>query len=233
MPIKLIDSKKEIIRKINEEAINIFKNKFYNNNIKDEIEEGVQHFILKYIRNTKVWQSLLNGGKKGLDAHFGIPREQLASKLESLLSIWANEISIKAEAVKFLGDTFIMTYKIEAIRADWADVLSSDAGVTWNYSRNYPAGLRLPWLEWLLVSGDQLVIDGYTIDFGDYPSPKPSRSGKAIMRPKLSWRIPTGFGPFNSDNNFITRALAQLAEDSHFHGYIETFIEAELEHGSR
>lgn len=212
----LKDSDQTIIKIINEAFIKKFTKGFYDRSNIGIIEDVVRSEVRKAIVNTKVWQSLLNGGPKGLDAHFGIPASEKDEKLETLLGIWEKEILVVPEAIKRRARTVVFSYRFYAIEAHWANVLNSSAGVTINDSRNSRAGKtprEIPWLEWLLVSGDQFEIDGYTIDFGNYAA---SRSGKALMRPKLSWRIPTGFGPFAADNNFITNALEELAQEGNF-----------------
>ena len=107
------------------------------------------------------------------------------------------------------------SYKFFAVKSNWAEVLSSPAGVTINHQSTNFKGLSLPWLEWLLVSGDQFKIDGYKIQHGSFPRAR-SRSGMAIMVEKGSWVVPQGFAPFNANNNFVTLTLHKLATDTKF-----------------
>ena len=45
------------------------------------------------------------------------------------------------------------------------------------------------------------------------------------MRPNLSWRIPSGYGPFNRDNNFVVRALNELANSGNFRHLISRTLQ--------
>lgn len=218
------DSFQGILKKLNQAAIRKFYDDFYGANVINGIRDAVASFVLLYIKRSRTWQSLSNGGPEGLDAHFGIPKEELSSRLEGLLNIWAKEIVVKPQNIKYLPRTFIFSYKFYAIKADWANVLGSRLGVTINDSARSRLGLtptEIPWLEWLLVNGNDATVEGYHIEFKNYPK---SRSGKAYMKPKLSWRIPNEFGVANTNDNFITRALNEIVEDSSFRGELSNII---------
>lgn len=208
-----VDSHGQIMEKLRGAMINKLYNVFYSNESLEHIEKIVQKFVKTFISSSPTWKSLSGGDAEGLDKHFGIPKSEVSARLETLLDIWSKQIRVEPEGIKRLTQRFIMSYKFSAIYADWAEVLRSDAGVTINKSRNHPEGQRLHWLSWLLQEGDQLVIDGYQIKFGPNSN---SRSGNAIMTPKLSWRIPEEFAPFYSDNNFITKQLTLIAKDRDF-----------------
>jgi len=211
------DSDQTIIKKLNEAFIKKFTQSFYDGHNNTIIEAVVQRYVVTAIRSSQVWQNIINGGAEGLDAHFGIPSGEVNSRLETLLDIWSKEILVKPQPIKRRPRTFTFSYKFYAIKADWADVLSNPAGVTINNSKNARKGIaatHLPWLEWLLVSGDQLEIEGYHIDFNNYAQ---SRSGKAFMRPQLSWKVPPQEGVgFSTNNNFVTKALEDLTKDQNF-----------------
>lgn len=207
------DSNQKIAEKLREAMINKLYSNFYSSNSRKYIEDIVRKFVKNFISASKTWKSLSGGDPQGLDKHFGIPKEEVASRLETLLDIWSNQIKVETDGIKRQSQRFSLSYKFSAIRADWAEVLGSEAGVTINESRNHPEGQRLHWLSWLLEEGDQLVIDGYQIHFGNHPT---SRSGGAIMKPEMTWRIPQEFAPFHSDNNFITRQLQLVAKNQDF-----------------
>lgn len=66
-------------------------------------------------------------------------------------------------------------------------------------------GQILPWLQWLLIEGDRIIISEYHVEYGVYPS---SRSGEAIMKPGRIFKVDSSFSG-NKDDNFITRALSR------------------------
>ena len=215
MRFVFVDNAQQIRQKLNEAMIQKLYGVFYSEESRKAINQIVGKFVKTFIASSKVWQSLSGGDAEGLDKHFGIPQGEVANRLKELLDIWASQIIVESESIKRQSQRFTLSYKFSAIYANWADVLESPAGITINTSRAHPEGQRLHWLSWLLVEGDQLKIDGYHIKFG--PNAR-SRSGNAIMTPKFEWRIPNPdeFGPFNPDNNFITRQLALIAKDSSF-----------------
>jgi len=210
-----------IQRIINEAMIRKLSVKFSDNSKINLIEDIVRKLVERAIKSTDVWKNLLNEVPKGLTAHFGIPKGTIGGRLDSILATWLSEIKVEAQPVRRQSSIFVFAYKFYAIQADFANVLNLEAGVTLNISKNHPEGQRLPWLEWLLVSGDEVEIQDYHILLE--PGHKGSRSGNAIMVPRFSWKVPKiSSHAYNSDNNFITEALEKLANDSDFR---ETLLE--------
>jgi len=217
------DSMFAIKREINNEAIRVLSSEFYNKTNINHISNIVRDAVLTYIKGSDtniVWPALAAGGAQGLDAHFGIPKDSLYDRLQTILDIWAQEIRVVPQTIQKGVDRFVFSYKFEAIKADWADVLSSDAGITIN------KGEKLHWLKWLLLTGDALRIKDYHIVFGNFK--RGSRSGKALMRANTEWVIPPEFGPFNSDNNFVTRALNDLATSDKFRNDLENLFQSTI-----
>lgn len=64
-------------------------------------------------------------------------------------------------------------------------------------------GQELPWLKWLLLAGDSIIISQFHVEYGVYPS---SRSGGAIMKPGKIFKVDSSYSG-DAENNFITRAL--------------------------
>lgn len=222
MSFRLEKSDIEIRRIITDYAIKQLKKEFYSPRHKSAIESIVRKYVINAIKQSFTWQALEDGIEAGsLGAHFGIPKSEKADRLKKILEIWANEITVKPRMIERRNTIFVMGYTFYAIKSDWANVLSLNAGITINTSKNHPEGQRLPWLQWLLVDGDSLTITDYHIL---YEGRKGSRSGEAIMVPKGIWRIPPDFGPFSADNNFVTIALEGMIKNNQFKNEItETF----------
>jgi len=211
------DSEQTIISKINQAGINKLYKEFYSPTILNSIERAVQTFVLASIENTETWRSLKGAGDESLFGQFGIPKEQLAGKLAGLLEIWSREIRVVPQNVRRFPQTFSLSYKFYAIEATWANVLGSRIGVTINESKNALEGnapREIPWLEWLLVSGNDGKVSGYNISFKDYSKSRYSRSGIALMikAKGVEWNIPSAFGGATTNNNFVTRALEELVK---------------------
>lgn len=217
--IILPNSDIQIRRILNKAAVRKFSSIFFDPSLLKEIQNVVKMYVRTAIQKTVTWQSLMAGGPEGLDAHFGIPRGTLHKRLSVILDTWSDEIIVKPGKVKFRPRTFSINYEIFAIYGDWHNVLGLEEGITTNISSNPEFnGKKLPWLQWLLISGDQVEIEKYHIVFGNKPK---SRSGKAVMVKKLNWRVPTSvpggdIAPFNTNDNFVTRAMDELAGDSAF-----------------
>ena len=223
MGIILVESDRTIIVKIREAFLKKAVKNFYKRENILDIQNVVKTYILSYIKNSETWNSLQKGvGDQNLSAHFGIPSKELDGRLERLLDIWGEEIKVTPSNIKRRSSSFVFSYKFYAIEANWAKVLNSDAGVTINVSKAHPEGQRLPFLEWLLVAGDQLEITGYDINFGNHPR---SRSGSAVMiKANTSWVVPPEFGGFSESDNFVTRALDDIRKSSEFRNKLETIL---------
>ena len=68
-------------------------------------------------------------------------------------------------------------------------------------------GQKLPWLEWLLLRGNQIIIRNYQVRMGASPY---SRTNMAVMvQSKKNWRVPMEFAG-TITNNWTTRALDKV-----------------------
>lgn len=149
------------------------------------------------IINTPEYSSIL-GGK--LQYEFGIANS--STKLAGLLDIWSKNIDITYDPPKVLGNgTIKSSLSASMIRIDFSDVLYSD----YAYMTDTFRGYSLPWLQWLLLEGNRILVPGYQIIVG---ANSRSRTGSAVMRssPGKSWKVPAEFAGTKNDN-WITRAL--------------------------
>lgn len=179
------------------------------------------------IESSDVWKSLRGDSNTGLDAHFGIPKEENSSRLESIMKAWLEQINVYQKSQSRVGTRYRSVIRIEAIESDWATVTKLDAGVTTNKQKHRTDELR--WLEWLLIGNISLPSDisSYKIDFRSVPQ---SRSGKAIMvkTNENPYQFPyteIGGEPTPNDN-FATRAFETLVSQ-------EKIIMAEFEKAVR
>lgn len=223
--IHLDDSDQSIIQKLNKIAAKkITTNFFKPSNIK-LIESIVRDLVLNSIRLSKTWQSLHGNAEQDvqLDAHFGIPKSDRDDNLERLLKIWGDEIKVIPNQVQYQAQRFTMSYDFYAIEAGWGNVLQAGEGLVENNSRRAQRGEApkiIPWLHWILVGGDSFNPE-YEIQFINSPN---SRSGKALMKIGGSWSIPQEFAPFDTDNNFVTRALQELANSNDLQSYLNSVL---------
>jgi hypothetical protein len=115
-----------------------------------------------------------------------------------------------------VGNKIIGDIIITAIPADYSDVLGSSAA-TYKTEK----GDTIPWLQWLLLQGDSIVIATHKAVF-DPDKAKFSRTGEDIMLPdSVGWRVPPEFSG-TADNNFVTRAVLSALPE------LRTQLEAKL-----
>jgi len=156
--------------------------------------------IRESITNQPEYQSLLSGKLK---YDFGIPNPD--SKLAKLIDVWADNIKTEYQKPRIVGSKIIGSFSANMIRVDFSDVRYTDYAVVVDRYRGY----TLPWLEWLLLEGNKIIVPKHKVVFGKN---RASRTGWALMRPSTtSWRVPSEFsGTIN--NNWITRAIEDAEE---------------------
>lgn len=191
--IKLIESNKDITNQILQILIPEIDK--YLKKALQKIRKSLPNLIVKLIKNTPEYNSLINGQLK---YEFGIPNVENA--ISNIIDIWSNNIVIEYNGPVATNNTLKASFSVSLIRSDYGDVLSSNDALVIDTLRGY----QLPWLEWLLLEGNRIIISKYEVKLG--PS-KVSRTGNAIMKSSTkSWKVPSQFSGTSSDN-WITRAI--------------------------
>ena len=164
------------------------------NIVKTELPEIIKLSILA----SPEYDSILAGSLK---YEFGIIDS--SSKLNGLINIWTNNLVINYDRPKISGSQIKSKFSANMITSNYTDVLGTDYAVMTDESRGY----SLPWLQWLLLDGNQTIIDSSSIVFGNN---KFSRTGYAIMVPGGGWKVPAAFAGTANDN-WITRAITNAS----------------------
>jgi len=169
------------------------------NRVVKNIVPKLRVIIKDAIKNTPEYRSC-NGGQ--LQAELGLPD---ITPLDDIIEQWANNISVQVKPVSIGSSGIKGGFRIGAIEQKWEDVLKNPSA---SISSN---GKVLPWLAWLLIYGNKVIVREYSVSV--QPSPK-SRSGKAVMvaDKKGRWRMPPQFSG-TSKNNFVTRAIDAAFSD--------------------
>jgi len=159
------------------------------------IKRSLPDLLKQIIQDTPEYNALLYGR---LQYELGI--SDPSNKLNEIINIWINNIDIEYKNPTIAGDKIKAFFSVSLVRRDFSDVLSSDAAFVVDALRGY----QLPWLEWLLLEGEYIIVPNQEVVFG---SNKFSRTGFALMRTSnKSWKVPSEFaGTIN--NNWITRAI--------------------------
>ena len=167
----------------------------YMNNAVSTIKREIPGIIKAAIENSPEYISLSSGK---LQYEFGIPN--VNTRLLNLINLWINNIQYPYMKPVIIGNRIKSSFEVNAIRVDFAEVLYSDDALVIDNIRGY----NLPWLEWLLLEGNKIIVRKQEVVLG--PN-KFSRTGFALMRDSnKSWKVPSEFSG-TASNNWITRAI--------------------------
>lgn len=161
------------------------------------METRIRSVVIKAITDQPEWYAL-NGGQ--LTEEFGLT--DYVTKLNAILRIWVNSIVVTFDKFRPVGNNLRGRWEISMIKGDWNDVLSA-AEATQLTSKSQ----QLPWLQWLLIEGDKVIIREYDVGYGN----KPGRAGGKIMiKTRGRWRVPPQYAGTTNDN-FVTRAIDSVS----------------------
>lgn len=162
---------------------------------KNLVLEEVKSLTNAFLRSTETYQSLVSGQ---LATHFGFRKGNERGRLEPILNTFVN--SIHYTFVPFARGKGSFT--ISGFVNGFSDVLSlPEALIQGSSDKKLSTAYPLPWLNWLLLQGDRVIVQDYHIEIGSVAA-KSSRSGKAIMVGGGTWAVPELGG--TEGNNWIT-----------------------------
>lgn len=192
--IVLIDSPDEIAKKILRAMAEEFNTRM--NNKLPNIKERIRNLTIYMIKQSDTYQSLIDGE---LAAHFGLPSANRQIMVDTIIDKIGDSIKIEVKQVKQFGKSFRGQSTINVLVKDFSDILSmAEAFVSTE------KGQILPWLEWLLIKGDTIIISEYDVRLIDGKG----RSGAGMMIKNSSgaWRVPPKYSGTIRDN-WLTRTL--------------------------
>jgi len=190
MRIKIKDDAADIERKIAKAVSQEFNRKISTG--VNNIERDIKSLARDLLSVSPEIQSLRNGELRGA---FGIPKEIDATVeiVEAIVqSLDENHTIVSGGRGGLRGGL-----TIEAQPADFSNLLSLP-----NSKVVTKKGATLPWLQWLLALGDNIIITEYEVDYEDGSG----RSGLASMSKGGTFRVNPSFSGTVEDN-FITRAF--------------------------
>lgn len=164
------------------------------NNIKPDIIK----LIKEALETEPEYNSLVSGE---LRREFGI---EDTSSVNTVVNALANSIVTESNLTIINNTGLSGGLSIKIInRNDYGGSLDTEAAKVVDGIRGY----SLPWLEWLLLKGNQILVRNYSVKLGSNPY---SRSGDAIMIPSnKNWRVPPEYAGTQQDN-WTTRALLKI-----------------------
>lgn len=203
--VKLLTTQKEFNNWVLNELAKQLNNSFPK--LSKNITNKIRVLLKTTITSTDAWDSLESGLLK---SEFGLNDSK--SRLKEILEIWINNIEVVITPVVVKNNNLLGNFTVRAIRSDFSDVLSSEAATL--VSR----GGNVPWLRWLLLEGDKIILRNYEIsyDLNSRESAR-SRTHKALMF-KISNNHEGGQGPYQVPseysgtitNNFVTQAFDNI-----------------------
>lgn len=181
-------------------------------NLKNQINKtinnalpNIENDIKTLIRNSLVSEPEYGSLKAGtLRAEFGISDP---SSVDSVVDLMVNTLQIKLDPIKVSGNKLVGGFLLTMIKSDdISGVIYSDNANVIDNARGY----SLPWLEWLLLKGNETIVQNYSVKYSNSPL---SRSGLAFMvESNNNWRVPPNFSG-DQNNNWTTRAIKKSDQE--------------------
>jgi hypothetical protein len=160
--------------------------------IRNKVADVVEQIIVA----TPTYESLTTGELAG---HFGIPAMNRRERLRSIVDTIKQSIEVTFKPITLIGKRFRNGMTIGVLLKNFADILAMSEAIVYTEQNQ-----QLPWLKWLLLSGDRILISKHEIRF----SPNSGRSGMAVMisNKAEAWRVPPEHAG-TLKNNWLTRAF--------------------------
>lgn len=194
--MRLITTEAEIKNEILTRCAAEVNRRLMTNVLKNDIRKLTQAILESYIMSQPEYDSI-----KG-----GTLREELGiadpNDIDQIIKIWVRGVNVVMAPATIAGNKIIGDIILTAIPADYSDVLASSYA-----SYRTQKGDDIPWLSWLLLQGDNIIIANHKV-FYDPDKTQFSRTDTDIMIPTTGegWRVPPEFAG-TIDNNFVTRAV--------------------------
>jgi hypothetical protein len=196
--LRLLETDSQISKLIMDE-LKIILDKAINTAL-PKISTEIKILIGESLRNQPEYSSLMTGTLK---AELGIAD---ATSITSVIDALIETLAVQKNDIKVTNKGLSGGFSLTMMKSDDMNgVIYTDPA-----SVKDASGYSLPWLEWLLLKGSEILVKNYEVSYVSSPY---SRSGMAIMIPSSSsWRVPPQFAGTENDN-WTTRAINSV-EDS-------------------
>lgn len=207
--VRLLDNKAAIKKKINTALYKRINRAAAAAQV--EFLDYVKIIVKKEILWHSTYFSLVSQTRDSLKAHFGLPDPE--RRLDVIIDAFVGSFRI-AQSNGFFGRNVNGVYRLKSSfkilfmpQRGWEELTQMDAALLYTEK-----GDILPWLEWLIIKGDQRdLIVGYEIEM-DVFNRHASRTGLAIMVERKSgrwggrWGVPSAYSG-TERNNFLTQSV--------------------------
>lgn len=179
------------------------------------IKQQIQTSTLSFLQQTEIYTQLVSGVLAG---HFGLPAGSRRGMVDSILQKVANNIEVTYKPIAVRGKKFVNGMYFGILIRDFSDILSMAESLV-----TIEDGSQLPWLNWLLISGNKILVSEHDVKFMSGKG----RSGFAVMVSNKAgvWRVPPEYSG-TITNNWLTRAFNENPD--RFLDIIKNILEKEL-----
>lgn len=166
--------------------------------IQRRIQAELQTVIPDALRTSPEYTALTDGP---LDAHFGFEAGTAKARVDRIIDVFSQHAEVIMIPLSVVGNGFRGGLEIKL----------SDTAMQALFSLPEARIVDMPWLEWLLLRGNSVIITGHKILFRESAF---SRSGYAIMTKAKTgvWRVPSEYSGTETDN-WITRAMGLVEKE--------------------
>ena len=167
--------------------------------IAEDIRKNIKPVIYNAIHECYEMQALRGPYLRG---SLGLTSSQATQASQKISEVVSDSVIIQTKAVT--ANNLSAGLQILIQTEDYANVLSISQAVVSYRSRRFKRTIDLPWLDWLLTKGDQILVSGFEFQPGGNLGR--SRAGRMAETPSGSWRVSPEYSGTKGDN-FITRSF--------------------------
>lgn len=162
------------------------------------IKLDIQNLVKEALISEPEYSSLKAGT---LRAELGILN---VGEVDGVVDAMINTLEIISQPIKIGNGGLSGGFTLTMIRsADISGIIGLDIAMS-----KTEKGQSLPWLEWLLLRGNDKIIQDYSVNY--ISNSYRSRTGSAVMISNPNgWRIPANFAGTEGDN-WTTRAISKI-----------------------
>lgn len=188
---KIVDSNQKITNNFYKEASKELRKIF--EAASPKIQADVINIVVDALMDCPEVKALQGGSLKYA---FGIPDSEVVTTIVYAI---ANSTKVKFKNFKFTKSTVSNVLSVYIQPTDMKNILGLEEAYI-----ETEMGAELPWLQWLLLRGDEVIVYDFHVLYRDGAG----RSGGAIMVPKGVYKVESQYSGTIEDN-FITRAITK------------------------
>lgn len=194
LTVDILESDAEIVKRITKDIVTQI-NDYFQKSV-PQIREITSKLLQEYIYKQPEYRAIV-GQSSPLRYELGLITP--TARLLKIINTLTRNISVELVPVTVVNNQFVGGIEIRGVISDYSDIINMSEAILVTERRD-----SLPWLEWMLLSGGNIVIGNYHVEFGNW-----GRTGGAIMVRGGSWGVPKQYAG-TAQNNFITNAIAQM-----------------------